>query len=119
MIGRGDRPIHAAVRFEALKLRVAFQRWKVEHASLAVFVLSRLQHVDFALDERASEREAWSPRFDAPELARSPPGPGLEIVHGDVPGVPRPLGLDRRHGTGGQAKLGCERGFSDLDRTHG
>src|ERR1700738_4213685 len=119
MMCRGSSPVDAAVRFEALKLRVAFERGKPEHARLAVFVLGRLEKVDFPFDERAADGEAWGPRFDASELARAPSEPGLEIVHRHVPGIPRPLRLDRGHGTGREAELGCERGASYLDRAHG
>src|SRR5438445_12687561 len=106
MIRRGRRPVDTAVRFEALNLRVAFERWKSEYARLAVFVLNRLEKVESALDERSAEREAWSPRLEASERARAPSGPGLEIVHRDVPRISRALRLDRRPGTRRQTNRG-------------
>src|SRR6266850_1925998 len=114
VICRGRRPVDAAVRFEALKLCVAFERWKREHARLAVFVLYRLEQADFALDERPTDREPWSPRLDASELARAPSGPRLEVVHRGVPRIARPLRLDRRNRTRRQTELGRERSTSYL-----
>src|SRR5713226_867981 len=52
VIHRSDRPVDAAVRFEALKLGIAFERWKSEYAGLAVLVLDRLEKVESAFDER-------------------------------------------------------------------
>src|SRR5258708_4926970 len=97
MIRRGDRPVDAAVRLEALNLGVAFERWQSKYARLAVFVLDRLEDIELALDDRPAEREPRRPRLEASELARAPPGPRLEIVHRDVPRITRPLCRDCRH----------------------
>src|SRR5258705_917646 len=69
---RSHGPVDAAVRFEALELRVALERWKAEHPRLAVFVLHRLEEADFALDDRPTERKTRRPRFDASELPGTP-----------------------------------------------
>ena len=116
MIGRSQRPVDAAVRFDTLKLRVAFEGRKPEDARLAVFVLDRLENADLAFHDRSASRETRSPRFDAPEFAGPPPEARLEVVNGDVPGVSGPLCLDRRHGAGREAELGCEGGTAHLDR---
>src|SRR5258708_11854512 len=119
MICGGNSPIGAAVGFEALKPRVAIEGGKAEHPRLAVLVLDRLENIDRALDERAAEREARRPRLDASELTGTPSDPRLEVLHGDMPGIPRPLRLDRRHCTHRQPELRCERGATNLDHTHG
>src|SRR5439155_2544353 len=119
MICRSERPIHAAVGFEALELHVAFEGGKPEDARLTVFVLHGLEKADLARDDRSARGEAWRPRFDAPEFASPAPGARLEIVDGDLPAVSGPLCLDCRYGSSRKAELGREGSTAHLDRADG